>query len=132
MSVPRVVVAVSGDLQPRIRALLPGCMVRFVQTGSELVRALDEAQWAMMIVELHFDESAAVAALRCVLARKATFPVVCVRDVPFAKPGYAALDALRLALGAVVVGSFVDLVEHCDDEAGNARVRAMLERLLGP
>jgi hypothetical protein len=130
MSLPRVVVAVTGEVQPRIRAILPGCELRFVQNGSELVRALEEAQCTLMIVEVHFDDSSAVAALKCVLARGDTFPVVCVRDVSLAKPAHAALDALRMALGAVVAREFIDLVEHRDDEAGNACVRALLMRLL--
>src|SRR5688500_13314113 len=127
---PRVVAAVSSDVQPRIRAILAGCVLRFVQTGSELVRALDESHWTLMIVEVHFDESTAVAALRCVLSREETFPVVCVRDVPCDKPGYAALNALRAALGRVGAQDFIDLVEHRDDEAGNARLRATFMRRL--
>jgi hypothetical protein len=129
---PRVVAAVSRDVQPRIRAILSGCELRFVQTGSELVRALDEAHCEMMIVEVHFDGSAAVAALRCVLAREESFPVVCVRDVPSDQRGHVALDALRMALGGLVAHSFVDLVEHGDDEAGNAHVRATFMRTLRP
>lgn len=127
---PRIVAAVNPDVWPRIRAILPGCELRFVQTGSELVRALEEAQCTLMIVEVHFDDSSAVAALKCVLAREETFPVVCVRDVPGDKPGYAMLNALRTALGAMVARKFIDLVEHRDDEAGNACVRAMLMQLL--
>lgn len=127
---PRIVAAVTADIRPRIRAILPGCELRFVQTGSELVRALEEAQCTLMIVEVHFDDSSAVAALKCVLAREETFPVVCVRDVPGDKPGYAMLNALRTALGAMVARKFIDLVEHRDDEAGNACVRAMLMQLL--
>ena len=127
---PRIVAAVTADVRPRIRAILPGCELRFVQTGSELVRALEEAQCTLMIVEVHFDDSSAVAALKCVLAREETFPVVCVRDVPGDKPGYATLNGLRTALGAMVAEKFIDLVEHRDDEAGNACVRAMLMQLV--
>ena len=127
---PRIVAAVTADVRPRICAILPGCELRFVQTGSELVRALEEAQCTLMIVEVHFDDSSAVAALKCVLAREETFPVVCVRDVPGDKPGYAMLNALRTALGAMVARKFIDLVEHRDDEVGNACVRAMLMQLL--
>src|SRR5687768_851319 len=127
---PRIVAAVTADVRPRIRAILPGCELRFVQTGSELVRALEEAQCTLMIVEVHFDDSSAVAALKCVLAREETFPVVCVRDVPGDKPGYAMLNALRTALGAMVARKFIDLVEHRNDEVGNACVRAMLMQLL--
>jgi hypothetical protein len=127
---PRVVAAVSGDVQPRIRALLPGCTLRFVRSGSELVHALDEAQCALLIVQVHFDECAALAALRCVIAREQNFPVICVRDVACEKPGHAVLDSLRMALGGVAARLFIDLVEHRDDEAGNARVRAVLMQLL--
>ena len=127
---PRIVAAVNADVRPRIRAILPGCELRFVQTGSELVRALEEAQCTLMIVEVHFDDCSALAALKCVLAREETFPVVCVRDVPGDKPGYAMLNALRTALGAMVARKFIDLVEHRDDEVGNACVRAMLMQLL--
>lgn len=129
---PRIVAAVNADVRPRIRAILPGCELCFVQTGSELVRALEEAQCTLMIVEVHFDESSAVSALKCALAREETFPVVCVRDVPADKPGYATLNALRMALGAALVREFIDLLEHSDDEAGNAGLRAMFMELLHP
>jgi hypothetical protein len=125
----RVVAAVTGDLQPRIRAIFPECDVRFVRSGTELVRVLDEARCEMMVVQVHFNESSAAAALMCVLAREESFPVVCVRDVPDAKPAYAALNALRMALGGIAARAFIDLVEHRDDEAGNAHVRSVLERL---
>jgi hypothetical protein len=126
---PRVVAVVTSEVQPRIRALLPGCELRFVRTGSDLVHALDEAHCALMIVEVHFAESTATAALLFALAREETFRMVCVRGVPSAKPR-AALNAVRRALGSALVEDFIDLLEHRDDDAGNARVRAMLERLL--
>jgi hypothetical protein len=127
---PRVVAAVTRDLRSRITAVLPGCELCFVQTGSELVHALDEAHCDLMIVEVHFDDSAAVAALRCVLSREETFPVVCVRNVPFARLGHAALDSLRTALRAVGVAQFIDLLGHPEDQAGNERVGVMLTGLL--
>ena len=126
----RVVAAVRGELQPRIRAILPASELRFARCGSELVRALDEAPCDLLVVEAHFDESAAAAALGCVLAREETFPVVCVRDVPSGKPPHAALNALRMTLGAVAPDVFIDLSDYPDEEAGNARVRLVLERVL--
>ena len=131
VSASRVVAAVGPYVKPRIRAILPRCDLRFVASGSELVRALDEAPCDMMIVEVHFNESAAAAALRCALARNETFAVVCVRSMSFAAPPHAALNALRMVLGgSMPVHAFVDLVGYSDDEAGNGRVRGMLERLL--
>ena len=126
----RVVAAVTSDVQARIQAILTGCDLRFVHSGSDLVRALDEARCQILIVEVHFNESVAVAALTCVLARDETFPVVCVRDVPSEEPGHIALNALRMAVAGVVVRDFIDLLEHRDDEIGNAQVRGRFERLL--
>jgi len=127
---PRVVAAVSSCIRPRILAVLSGCELCFVSTGTELVRALDAAPCTLLMVEVHFDESAAAAALRCVLACGGSFPVVCVRDVPGAKPAHAALNALHLAFGSVGARDFIELWQHPDDEAGNARVRTRLERHL--
>src|SRR5919106_2309530 len=127
---PRVVAAVGGSVQRRIRAILPECELHFVQTGAQLVRALDERQCDMLIIGMHFDESSAVAALERVLSRKATFPVVCVRGRPFTRLGQPAFDALRMALDALGAHNFIDLLQYPDDEAGNARIRTMLERLI--
>jgi hypothetical protein len=127
---PRIVAAVGRDVQRRIRAILPECELRFAHTGSQLVRLLDEAPCDMMIVEMHFDASTAVAALKCARSRDETFPVVCVRSVPFAKLGWRALDALRMALGEPGAQHFIDLLQYADDAIGNARVRSMLERLM--
>lgn len=121
---PRIVAAVSRDLQQRIRAILPECELHFARTGSQLVRMLDEAPCDMMIVEMHFDESTAVAALKCARSRDETFPVVCVRSAPFAKLRWRAL-------GELGAQHFIDLVQHADDAIGNARVRSMLETLVG-
>ena len=130
MALPRVVAAVRRDVQRRIRAVLPGCELRFAETGDELARALDEARCDQLILRLHFDESSTVAALERVLSRRETFPVVCVRGVPFARLGDTALEASRLALGELGAQHFIDLLEYPDDALGNARVRVMLERLL--
>jgi hypothetical protein len=128
---PRVVAAVGAGVMSRIRAILPPCDLRFVASGSELVRALDEAPCDMMIVEVDFSEGAAAAALRCALARDERFAVVCVRTVPIASPPYAVLNTLRMLLGgAMPVDAFVDLVHYSDDELGHAHLREILTRLL--
>jgi hypothetical protein len=127
---PRVVAAVSSEAQPRIRAILCGWELRFVGSGSELVKALGDGAWDMMILEVHFNRHAAAAALKCAISGNASFPVVCVRHAPFATRGHAALDALRTTLGAVGAHAFIDLLEHADDDAGNAAARTLLEGLL--
>ena len=125
-----VVAAVSAEARPRISAILRGWELHFVDTGSELVKALADRTWDMMVLEVHFNRHAAAAALQCALSGNASFPVVCVRHAPFANRGHAALDALRMTLGAVGAHAFVDLLEYADDDAGNAAARLLLEELL--
>ena len=127
---PRVVAAVSRRVQRRIRAVLPECELHFVQTGAQLARALDEERCDMVIIGAHFDSSTAVAAIEEILSRRETFPVVCVRGLPFRSLGPPAIKALRMALDELGAQNFIDLLEYPDDALGNARVRAMLERLL--
>jgi hypothetical protein len=123
---PRVVAAVSSEAQPRINAILSGWELRYVGSGSELVKALDEAAWDMMIVEVHSNRDAAAAALTCVRSREASFPVVCVCEAAFAMPRHAAVDAL----GAIGTDAFIDLRKYPADGAGNDAVRTILEGLL--
>lgn len=127
---PRVVAAVTQELQPRLRSILSGCDLRFARTGSDLVRALDEAHCQLMILEIHYDQAAAMAALICVVARQDVYPVVCVRAARFPERARTTLDALRLGVGAAVAPKLIELGEHRDDAAGNARVREMLEQAM--
>jgi hypothetical protein len=56
--------------------------------------------------------------------------VVCVRGAPFSHLAETTLEASRMALSELGAQDFIDLLEYPDDALGNARVRAMLERLL--
>jgi hypothetical protein len=127
MQQPRVVAAVSPAARQRICNVVPDCELRFVENGDELVREIGCCD--MLIVGAHFDESTAVAAIERVLARRETFPVVCVRGVR-SLFGQRSLHALRMALNELGAQNFIDLLDYPDDDAGNARVRAMLERLI--
>lgn len=127
---PRVIVAVAAEARERLRAILPRSELRFVDTEEELLREL-AAHCDMLIVGAHFQESTAIAAIEHVLARDETVPVVCIRGKPFDLPlGKPALEALGMASRALGARNFIDLLEYPDDEAGNARLRAMLGRLM--
>jgi chemotaxis response regulator CheB len=126
----RAIVAVSPQLQPRFRVILRGWDVRFAKSGEDLLAALEEAHCDIVIIGLHFDESTAVAALERVLEREETFPVVCVRGVPLRRLRERTLHTLRTTLDELGAREFIDLLEYPDDAVGNARVGAMLERLV--
>lgn len=126
-----MIVAVAAEARERLRAILSRSELRFVDTEEELLRALAEGRCDMLIVGAHFQESSAIAAMEHVFARDKTVPLVCIRGKPFDLPlGKPALDALGMASRALGASNFIDLLEYPDDEAGNARVRAMLERLI--
>ena len=126
---PRVVVAVSPELRPRIRAVLPAYELRLVETGAELLRALDEERVDMLIIGVHFDESTAVAALERALSAGELCPVVFVRGRKTVY-GERSMHALRMALDELGAQYFIDLLHYPNDALGNARVQAMLERLI--
>ena len=126
---PRVVVAVSPELRPRIRAILPACELRFVENRAELLRALEDERCCMLILGAHFDESTAVAALERALSGGELCPVVFVRGRRTIY-GERSLRALRMALDELGAQNFIDLLSYPNDALGNARVQAMLERLI--
>jgi len=126
---PRVLVAVSPQAKERMRRILADCELRFADTACDLLHALDNEQCDMLIVGAHFDESSAVSALERVLSRPESFPVVCVRGLP-SMFGKGSLAAFRMALSELGTQNFIDLLEYPDDDAANARVRAMLLRLI--
>ena len=126
----RIVAAVSPDVRGRIRAILADCELRFVDTGAELARALDEAPCDLVLVGLHFEESSALAALEQVFSREQSFPVVCVRGRPFRCLKERSLHGLRMALSELGVHNFIDLLQFPDDPAGNAHLAAALEGVM--
>jgi hypothetical protein len=126
----RIVAAVTPDVQGRIRAILAGCELRFVDTGAQLAQALNEAPCDLVLVGLHFEESSALAALEQVFSREQDFPVVCVRGRPFRRLKERSLHGLRMALSELGVRNFIDLLQYPDDPAGNAHLAADLERLV--
>ena len=126
---PRVLAAVPREAEPRILSVLPQCNVRFVHTGEQLLRALDEGPCHMVIVGMQFDESTAAAALERILARDDSPPVVCVRSVQ-SRLGKPAIDSARIALSELGAQHFIDLLEYPHDEAANARLRSMLGALM--
>jgi hypothetical protein len=127
MAQARLVAAVSPAVRPRIRKVVPKCELRFVASRDELLSEIEHCD--MLILGAHFEESTAVAALERVVARRERCPVVCVRGVR-SRYGQRTLHALRMALNELGAANFIDLLEHPDDESGNAHVRAMLEHLL--
>jgi hypothetical protein len=57
---PRVVAAISRDLERRIRAIVNGWELCVVDSGAQLARTLEQQCCDMLIVSVHFDDSSAM------------------------------------------------------------------------
>ena len=126
----RVLLAVAPETRPRMNAVAEGWDARYVESAASLVRALATERHDLIIVGAHFDESNVIDALKEAVSRAARTPVVCLRGTGFVSAlGAGTVEALRLASEALGADCFIDLGRFPDDAAGNARVRAMIERL---
>lgn len=127
---PHVLLAVDPRVAQRMLRILEGFAVERAATVADVAGALQRSRFDLVIVDSHFDRSHAIEATQAVLAKARDVPLVCVRAMPFntflTGASVAAFRAAAVALGADL---FLDVLQFPDDDAGNARARAMLERV---
>jgi hypothetical protein len=128
---PRVLMAVSPGAADRIGRILHGFRLECSGSLGELAQALRSSSFEVVVVGSHFDGSRAIEALKMVRWHAPQVPLVCVRGAPFCNPlGEATLAAFRAAAEELGVDCFVDVLQFADDDAGNARLRTMFDRLV--
>jgi hypothetical protein len=128
---PSVLMAVSPRAADRIRRILHGFRLECPASLGELAQALRSSSFDVVVVGSHFDGSRALEASRMVRWHAPQVPLACVRGAPFCNPlGEATLAAFRAAAEELGVDCFVDVLQFADDDAGNARLRAMFDRLV--
>ena len=127
----RVLIAVSPRAADRLGRILRGHRQEWARSLRELMDAVQGSSFDLVIVGAHFDGSRTIEALKTVRQHAPQAPLVCLRAAPFCNPlGGATLAALHTAAEELGIECFVDLLNFPDDDSGNARVRAMLERLV--
>ena len=123
----RVLVAVAEDARPRMRSIFHRWSEAvFVGQISEL----PERGFDLVVIGAHFDFSRGIETLVEVLRHRPACPVVCIRASPFDALGPASFDAYSMACIELGATDVLDLLNFPDDEAGNARVCALFERLI--
>ena len=128
---PRVLLAVSTGAQERMSRILAGYHLERPASLRELAFAMRCSAFDLAVVGSHFDSSRAIEALKTVLLNAPQVPLVCVRASPFDSTlGEATLAAFEAAAEEIGVDCYVDVLKFPDDAAGNARVRALFDRLL--
>ena len=125
----RILVADVPQMDARYSAALAGWEIAFTRTMSEARQALG-GRHDMVAIGVYFDDSRMFDLVRVLRGDElhAGVPIVCVRG----RPGFTAVTGrtLELTLKALTADEFIDLVHFGDDEAGNAALRAAVERLL--
>ena len=126
----RVLVAVGERSRPRLHAILGGwCDTVYAQRLRDIPPLL-HGGFDLVVIGAHFDFSRGIETLCAVLDHRPACPVACVRASPFDALGPASFDAYGMACIELGATDVLDLLEFPDDDAGNARVRALFERLM--
>ena len=128
----RILVADTSDSDRRLSAILAGHEVIFARTLGEAQRLLEQRDFELVMVGVHFDDSRMFDLVRHVRAggSHAGRPVVCVCSQPLAAA--ISLEGLEIAARALACNLFLDLTKYPDDAHGNGEVRKLLDGLLTP
>jgi DNA-binding response OmpR family regulator len=126
----KILVADVPQMDRRYAAAAAGWEVAFVRTVAEARSALAAARYDAVAIGVHFDDSRMFDLVRAIRSdeARARLPILCVRG----SAGVTAVASRTLAmtLKALAADDFVDLVHYADEAAGDAALRAALERLL--
>ena len=127
---PRVLLAVSPRAAERMHRVLEGWEIAQLDSLSALAHELRCTSYDVVVVGHLFDGSRAIEAVKTALLHARRVPLVCVRAAPFQTAlGEAAICAFQAAAEELGADCFIDVLQFSDDRHGNARVRAMIERL---
>ncbi|HEV3011383.1 MAG TPA: hypothetical protein VGX52_20375 [Burkholderiales bacterium] len=126
----KILVADVPQMDARYSAALAAWEIAFVRTMGQAREALGAGRCDLVAIGVYFDDSRMfdlVRALRADAVHREV-PIVCVRG----RSGFTAVTTrtLELTLKALTANEFIDLVHFSDDAAGNAALRAAVERLL--
>jgi hypothetical protein len=127
---PRVLMAVGPRAAQRMCRILNGWEIAQPDSLRTLAHELRWTRYDLVIVGQLFDDSRAIEAVRAALLHAPRVPLVCVRAAPFRSAlGDAAIEAFHAAAEELGAECFIDVLRFPDDADGNARVRALIERL---
>ena len=125
-----ILVADVASMDDRYCAALAGWPFAFARTMHEARAALAQRRCAVVVIGVYFDDSQMFDLVRSIRADEFQneVPIVCVRG----SPGYTAVTTrtLEMAVKALAADAFVDLLHFADENAGDAALRAVVQRYL--
>ena len=124
-----ILVAVQGI--ERLSRILEGHELTVPKSVEQAKAELQRREFAMVILGVHFDESRMFELLRLVRTYKMNelTPVVCMLTGE-SRLSDVAIEGLDHAVKAMLANAFLNLKKFPDDEAGNQRVRRIIDYLI--
>jgi hypothetical protein len=115
----------------RLGRILAGHILTCPKSIDEAKRELEEREYALVVLGVHFDESRMFELLRQVrtFPKNALTPVVCVVAGPSVLSD-VAIEGLDHAVKAMLANAFLNLQKFPDNDAGNGRVRRIIDYLI--
>jgi PleD family two-component response regulator len=128
----RILVAVIPDKEDRMERVLSGHDLMFVKTCEEARTLLEEEEYGLVIIGVHFDESQMFSLLGDIRAhaRYRKVPILCVLGSRGRYLGDVAIEGLDHAVKAMMANGLLNIENISDDEAGNARIRRIVDYLI--
>ena len=115
----------------RYAVALGGWPLEFVRSLRDARALLEAKRYRLVVVGVYFDDSQMFDLVRAIRNDEThnEAPIVCVRG----GPGFAAVTTrtLEMACRALSADAFVDLIQYTDEAAGDAELRAVVQRYLG-
>jgi len=126
-----VLLAVPPGARVRLASALRGHRLAWAETVEAVRAALERQRFDLIVVGAHFEESKPFEVLEHLAAARPASHIVCLRAVaPRVLLGKPAMRAFRAACEALGASLVLDLLDFPDSAAGNAAIRALLEREL--
>jgi PleD family two-component response regulator len=128
----KILVAVAPQTVERMRSVLEGHALTFVDSVDEGIAVLQRQKFGMVILGVHFDESQMFTLLSHIRtdARYRVVPVVVVLGTRGPLLTDVAIEGLDHAVKAMMANAFLDLHKFPEDETGNDRIRRIIDYLI--
>ena len=125
-----ILVADVPSMDGRYAVAFAGWPLEFVRSLRDARAALEAKHYRLVVVGVYFDDSQMFDLVRAIRNDEThnEAPIVCVRG----GPGFAAVTTrtLEMACRALSADAFVDLIQYTDEAAGDAELRAVVQRYL--
>lgn len=129
----RILLAAAQDVGERLHRVLAGHEIVVARSLDKAIELVEQQQFGMVVIDVHFDDSQMFELLHHVRTNRQDHrvPVVCILGVRHTIPmSKVMIEGLNYAVKALTANAFLDLAQMPDDEAGNARLRRIIDYLI--